>query len=699
MEATRRKRAEPHEHTRMQVRLDLPTPISYAPDQTEMHNALRRLFVVPAKPEPLSSLYDFAHEIAERDGLVSAPSSAFVIGDDDGLTPAQLLAQQVRDRTGGANVTDSHAQHESATPRSEAGDTEDLKTRKSASSVVDSAEDEAVVPTDDVKPNQAAVNDMTNDKETSEQMPTNDAKPTAGELSNDMEASEQMASDALEDKGDLANKETFEHMSTEKERIEGTTSQEEDAKEIQSKPLSKSQMKKAKTKAKKQAQNMATKAQSLNTKPSKESPRPGSNSDASGEAESENARKQDCQEDKDKDVVVDAKETEKAEEPPLPTTESETAEECALEEPAPFETDAKDKGNVQDVQAGSAQVTDSSMLDDSLATGIAEVHLSDDNRSMTKPPENAEKYAASLCTARTSSTLQTNAMHELSRHGNRALPFEVRKNLLATNFQPPPSSSDTKYATHRWDTPTWSSLRSAEMLNGAPKGRDAGTQWLAISGSGESTCESAAESEPGSLATIAALFVPDPRPWRPYRLVRRSNPRQLLLLTAGAELSSQQIKSMTLAQQVASGVAKPPKDARSLASYFGTTENATSQAGLGFVYSPSAALCSELGEPADVRRAETNFSRRLERPVFPNRTSRSRAALRSVIAALEYVHWEEEGFDKIVVATHHAWIVQGISNEYVAAKSLTQYLGVAPKGLAPYAVKSTRRPRRRCTQP
>ena len=63
MEAMRRKRAEPHEHTRMQVRLDLPTPISYAPDQTEMHNALRRLFVVPAKPEPLSSLYDFAHEI------------------------------------------------------------------------------------------------------------------------------------------------------------------------------------------------------------------------------------------------------------------------------------------------------------------------------------------------------------------------------------------------------------------------------------------------------------------------------------------------------------------------------------------------------------------------------------------------------------------------------------------------------------
>ena len=117
------------------------------------------------------------------------------------------------------------------------------------------------------------------------------------------------------------------------------------------------------------------------------------------------------------------------------------------------------------------------------------------------------------------------------------------------------------------------------------------------------------------------------------------------------------------------------------------------------MYSPSAALCSELGEPADVRRAETNFSRRLERPVFPNRTSRSRAALRSVIAALEYVHWEEEGFDKIVVATHHAWIVQGISNEYVAAKLLTQYLGVAPKGLAPYAVKSTRRPRRRRTQP
>ena len=72
-----------------------------------------------------------------------------------------------------------------------------------------------------------------------------------------------------------------------------------------------------------------------------------------------------------------------------------------------------------------------------------------------------------------------------------------------------------------------------------------------------------------------------------------------------------------------------------------------------------------MNQPIDLARVEPNFSRRLERPEFPHETTKRRAALRSVIAALEYIPWEEEGFDKIVIATHHGWIVRGIAYEYV----------------------------------
>ena len=157
-------------------------------------------------------------------------------------------------------------------------------------------------------------------------------------------------------------------------------------------------------------------------------------------------------------------------------------------------------------------------------------------------------------------------------------------------------------------------------------------------------------------------------------------------MCAGTALTQKQLQTSELARKVASGQMGPINDAKSLASYFTTTENTSLQGGLGFVYSPNEALCHAMHEKVDLKRTETNFSRRLERPEFPHETTKRRAALRSVIAALEYIRWEEEGFDKIVIATHHGWIVRGIAYEYVAREKLTlQHLGMAPEQLAIYA--------------
>lgn len=248
------------------------------------------------------------------------------------------------------------------------------------------------------------------------------------------------------------------------------------------------------------------------------------------------------------------------------------------------------------------------------------------------------------------------------------LPAVVRKNLYNTEYKPAPSVSNMSYTKKPWDNKTWSSNRTFEMLTRQPKERDAGTQWDAISGQGASSVDTKSLNYHNVTSdVIAELFVPDPRPWHPYRLVRRTNPRQVLLMCAGTALSPQQMQSLQLAHKVATGQMGPIKDAKSLASYYGTTENTDLQAGVGVVFNPSVSLGEALQEEVDTSRVEPNFSRRLERPTFPATTTSVRAALRSVVAALEYVRWEEEGFDKIVIATHHGWIVRGIANEYVQA--------------------------------
>lgn len=158
-------------------------------------------------------------------------------------------------------------------------------------------------------------------------------------------------------------------------------------------------------------------------------------------------------------------------------------------------------------------------------------------------------------------------------------------------------------------------------------------------------------------------FVADPRPWRPLRLVRRSDPGQLLLLTAGVALEPAQAAALAAAQSAAAAGtgadAFERADSQALLAAFATHEAGETRAGVGVYYCPPPPASDEEHE----QRKETNLSRRMEMPVQDESSTAVRAALRSVVAALEYNNWEEEGFDKIVVGTSEWWIVQAITNE------------------------------------
>lgn len=277
----------------------------------------------------------------------------------------------------------------------------------------------------------------------------------------------------------------------------------------------------------------------------------------------------------------------------------------------------------------------------------------------------AQSHAASLAPSTAPTISQMTLKSNMDRSRPEAMPKVVQEHFREYPYKLPPSHADAKYKTHVWDAPKYSTLRSAEMLSQQPEGRDAGSQWERVSGYGQMQPFSAEAQRNVTLDTVHALFVPDPRAWHPYRFVRRTDPRQVLLMATGTALTGKQVQAAEAAKRAATqGATKSSIDSlRSLASYFGTTENTEVQGGIGVVYSPCAALCEAMGETFDSARAETNLSRRLERPDYLNRTTTQRAALRSVIAALEYVNWEREGFDKVVIAVHNAWIVRGISHD------------------------------------
>ena len=86
LDLTRRTQSQPQEKNRLNVRLDVPGGISFAPDRLNPHNSAKRVFRVPQLPEPAQLFYDFEREIAEHDGVPYVPSSSFVIGEDDELS-------------------------------------------------------------------------------------------------------------------------------------------------------------------------------------------------------------------------------------------------------------------------------------------------------------------------------------------------------------------------------------------------------------------------------------------------------------------------------------------------------------------------------------------------------------------------------------------------------------------------------------
>ncbi|WFD42542.1 hypothetical protein MPSI1_001188 [Malassezia psittaci] len=284
-----------------------------------------------------------------------------------------------------------------------------------------------------------------------------------------------------------------------------------------------------------------------------------------------------------------------------------------------------------------------------------------DNASLRSTRSHAPSIAPSVAPTISRMTLESSMNHSKTP----VLPKPVRENFTEYSFRPPASQLGKQYATHIWDAPKYSTLRATESLVHQPEGNDAGSQWERVSGYDQSGSFRPDAQIDISLDTISKLFVADPRKWHPYRFVRRTDPRQLLLLVAGQCLSEEQVRAALSKRKVASRNTNDTNydSERSLASYFGTLENSQAQGGIGVVLSPSKSLCESLKQPFDQDRAETNLSRRLEQPEFPNTTTTQRAALRSVIAALEYVQWEKEGFDKLVIAVHNAWIVRGISHD------------------------------------
>lgn len=166
---------------------------------------------------------------------------------------------------------------------------------------------------------------------------------------------------------------------------------------------------------------------------------------------------------------------------------------------------------------------------------------------------------------------------------------------------------------------------------------------------------------------ISDVFIPDPRPYHPLRLVRRTDPRQVLVLCSSVVMSSKQVASMKAVQKATlDGIQLMKQEqAKELLASFGSDETGDARGGLGVYFCPSDSA-SSFAPSSDINgdRREPNFSRRMERTAFPYSPTPERAALRSVIAALEYLPYHKEGFDKIVIgvsAARDEWIVRGIA--------------------------------------
>ena len=781
----------------LQVRLDAPSGITHAPDQTDPHTASRRLFAVPKLPEPPELLYDFEDEIIGYERAVRREPT-FVLGDDDpdGMTPAQMLAAEYRDKdTGGQDVqpdknpvaedhasaqqqTTASAEPEASSP-SKADEPEALVDRVSDMHLAPGNADEPPTDTDDVEPRGFAFStddadeDITKNvwesvftsRQSSAAPPSVSDKASeakgaapaaehAAPVTDDVDAQsqgtsashepvfteareDQEAEDAKESKEPTESEEPKKPKESEesKEPEEPKDAGEEDAAKASEEPEASTEAKgavdeseettekpskAAKKKAKKQAKKAAKKAQeggedaepeqaaadakgevgehaaeSEAKEPEAKEPEAEEPEEAKPEAKAEPKAKADSEPKAESEAADDSEP--KAEIQPKAETEPKAEAENGSAAEAPKETptgDAPPETPAERVSEAGADDTKTVTFADGVSEHTVDTWAMPPKRHIpiadTASIRTAQSHAASLAPSTAPTISQMTLLSNMKHDRPKAMPKPVRTNFREYKYQPPPSQSDPKFGTHVWDAPKYNTLRSTETLVQQPIGMDAGSQWERVSGYGQARPAAHDSAAQTSIETVRALFVPDPRTWHPYRFVRRTDPRQVLIFAAGTSLSGAQVKAAQAAKQAAienAGKVSVEK-LRSLASHFGTTENTNVQGGIGVVYSPTASLCAALDEPFDAARAEKNVSRRLERPEFPNRTTTQRAALRSVIAALEYMQWEKEGFDKVVIAVHNAWIVRGISHDTTSryrAWYLARYLDVAPERLGAHA--------------
>ncbi|KAJ1030074.1 hypothetical protein NDA16_000987 [Ustilago loliicola] len=343
-------------------------------------------------------------------------------------------------------------------------------------------------------------------------------------------------------------------------------------------------------------------------------------------------------------------------------------------------------------------------------------------------PRRGGDDAASILTIATTASVQSKMTAlTLAAKRTQTIPKNVSANAVATPFSPPPSiSGDTAHSRTPWAASSnWTSLRALDrttekekklgitQFEEATEGRVPSSYEASLFPSSDSQSDAATIKtlRPGELR-VEDLFVPDPRHWRPLRYVRKIDPRQLLILCAGAALTPGQVAAMKVGSDASSvfttettATRRGVSDAASIYSSVPTDfsveatrkamfaagklpdykslqaqlkssssliqgsasttslEREEKRAGLGFVFCPAYDPRSR--SPAYKRSPEVavepNFSRRLERPPELCHSTVRRAALRSALAALEFTRWEAEGFDKIVIATHHGWLVDGIS--------------------------------------
>ncbi|WFD27425.1 hypothetical protein MNAN1_002421 [Malassezia nana] len=748
LDAARRSKAVVKEAARLQIRMDAPDCITFAPDQTKSHNSFKRIFHVPALPEPKEAMYNFEWDIAKHEGREYVPPSSFVIGDDEELTPAQKIVQETRKEAASSAVAqDQEAQTPSeTTKKSDVVHQEDSTTRKSSTEDNPMAQndDDPSIESDELNNKQHQTMESEEASRPNESMPADSKQPESGQKVQ-QDVSEPV-SDTQNDQVASSNEEAP-HDEPKAAALDDVTT---DTKDSASKQDSSEKAQNSCAEARNENEGHDKTAEGTDA-PAHQTAQNKEEDPQQDPAATPNATEQEEKEPKDVDIGLDHQDAEKNEKDTGEAMEPLTLEANAHAKPEPEESHGShsmDLPREPNLEQDSAEKQDPDASVTSKATGPsndeeervaddaavlekpqapkddkeAEATITEDSHSGTMTAKNTETISegpsqkieptpaqqdqenesaeasepnpdlakpgkamddhpskdaqakankndvndtASIMTRASTmshyapSVSAFSVMAEQSLSGKLDnLPAIVQKNLQVKDYKVPPSISSKDDGKKPWSSSTWSSNRAFEMLHQQPPGRDSGTQWASVNGVGDTT---SSVSQNVTLDIISALFVPDPRPWRPYRFVRRTNPRQVLVMCAGTALSPQQIRSAEIAHRVASGNMKKEEAAKSLASYYSTTENTDLQAGLGFIYSPDKAICQALQEELDVSRVEKNFARRLERPEFPATTTRHRAALRSVIAALEYIRWEEEGFDKIVLATHHGWIVRGIA--------------------------------------